>query len=112
MEEPWEIGNSLNGVLHDVFRGSCLPECYYVELSGYCGCFDETWYAAELLYDLLAGVVLTSQYRDAEGHLALELLGRLNTVEAGVSVGCAYVADFADFSDCLVDVVRCVGFQA
>jgi len=89
-----------------------LPECDYVELSGYCGCFYEAWYVAELLYDALAGGVLTIQQRNAEGHLALELLGRLNTVEAGVSVGCANVADLADFLDYLVDVVWSVRFQA
>src|SRR2546422_2715817 len=111
-EEALEISYFLKGILHDVFRGSCLPECDYVELSGYCGCFDEAWDVAELLDDVLAGVVLTCQYGDAEGHLALELLGRLHTVEAGVSVGCAYVADLADLFDCLVDVVWSVRFQA
>src|SRR5438552_17340130 len=112
LEDAWEGCNSLNSILHDVFRGLCLPECYDVELSGYCGCFDEAWDVAELLYDVLAGVVLTGQYGDAEGHLALELLGRLHAVEAGVSVGCAYVADLADLFDCLVDVVCSVRFPA
>src|SRR5207247_6713911 len=112
LEDAWESCNSLNGILHDFFRGLCLPECYYVELSGYCGCFDEAWDVAELLYDVLAGVVLTCQYGDAEGHLALELLGRLHTVEAGVSVGCAYVADLAEFFDCRVDVLWGVRGQA
>src|SRR5712692_2439504 len=112
LEDACEISYSLNGSLHDVFRGSCLPECYYVELSWYCGCFDEAWDVAELLYDLLAGSVLTVQQGNAEGHLALELLSRHNTVEACVSVGRAYVADLADFFDCLVNVVWCVGFQA
>src|SRR5438876_6986297 len=112
LEDAWESCNSLNSILHDFFRGLCLPECYYVELSGYCGCFDEAWDVAELLYDVLAGVVLTCQYGDAEGHLALELLGRLHTVEAGVSVGRTNVADLADFFDCLVDVVWSVRFQA
>src|SRR5213594_3892642 len=105
MEDAFEITNSLNGSLHDVFRGSCLPECYDVELSWYCGCFDEAWYVAELLDDVLAGGVLTVQQRNAEGHLALELLSGLNTVEARVSIGGAYVIDLADFLDCLVDVV-------
>src|SRR5437762_13657170 len=112
LEDAWESCNSLNGILHDFFRGLCLPECYYVELSGYCGCFDEAWDVAELLYDVLAGVVLTCQYGDAEGHLALELLGRLHTVEAGVSVGRPYVTDLADFFDCLIDVVWSVWLQA
>ncbi len=52
---------------------------------------------------MLSPVVLTGQYRYAEGHLALELLGRLNTVEAGVSVSCPYVADLADSLDCLLE---------
>src|SRR5437879_12176267 len=70
-------------------------------MSVYCGCFDEACDVAELLYDVLAGVVLTCQYGDAEGHLALELLGRLHTVEAGVSVGCTSVAELTAVFDCL-----------
>src|SRR2546425_9116869 len=56
LEDAWESCNSLNSILHDFFRGLCLPECYDVELSGYCSCFDEAWDVAELLYDVLAGV--------------------------------------------------------
>src|SRR2546428_9398547 len=111
-EEALEIGYFLKGILHDVFRGSCLPECDYVELSGYRRCFYEAWDAAELLDDVLAGSVLTVEQGKAEGHLVLEFLARLNTVEAGVSVGCADVVDLADFFDCLVYVVWGVWFQA
>src|SRR5207237_10829261 len=100
------------GFLAVFFRVVCLPVCYLVDLSGYFGCLVEVWDVAEVFYDVLAGVVLTCQYGDAEGHLALELLARLHTVEAGVSVGCAYVADLTDFFDCLVDVVWSVRFQA
>src|SRR5437667_2232185 len=112
LEDAWESCNSLNSILHDFFRGLCLPECYYVELSGYCGCFDEAWDVAELLYDVLAGVVLTCQYGDAEVRVPPDGLARLHTVEAGVSVGRTNVADLADFFDCLVDVLWSVRFQA
>ena len=46
MEDAFEITNFLNGLLHDVFRGSCLPECYDVELSWYGACFYEAWNVA------------------------------------------------------------------
>src|SRR5436853_3305401 len=86
LEDAWESCNSLNSILHDFFRGLCLPECYDVELSGYGGCFDEAWDVAELLYDVLAGVVLTCQYGDAEGHLALDRKStRLNSSHLGIS---------------------------
>ena len=52
-EEALEISNFLKGILHDVFRGSCLPECDYVELSGYGACFDEAWDVTELLNGIL-----------------------------------------------------------
>ena len=61
LEDTIKVTNSLNGGLHNLFRGLCLPECYNVELSGYRRCFYEAWDAAELLDDLLAGSVLTVQ---------------------------------------------------
>ena len=61
MEDAFEITNFLNGLLHDVFRGSCLPECYDVELSWYGACFYEAWNVAELLNGVLDRCVLNVQ---------------------------------------------------
>src|SRR5579864_4449619 len=60
-EDAFAIANFLKRGFHDFFRGSCLPECYYVELSWYCGCFDEAWNVAELLDCILGCVMLYVQ---------------------------------------------------
>src|SRR5207253_3527904 len=52
-EDTFEMINFLKRSLHDVFRGSCLPECDNVELSGYGACFHEARYITELLNGIL-----------------------------------------------------------
>src|SRR6267143_13372 len=61
LEDTFEMSNFLKRSLHDVFRGSCLPECDYVELSGYGACFYKAWNVAELLNGILDWGVLYVQ---------------------------------------------------
>ena len=61
LEDTFEMSNFLKRSLHDVFRGSCLPECDYVELSGYGACFYKAWNVTELLNGILDWGVLYVQ---------------------------------------------------